>query len=736
MAATASRAPARVNPLLCHPRELRYCLRGDWRFRLDPEEAGLAGEWFRRPEGIAEPIAVPGCWQGQGFGHGGEDEVWDFRLRARVFRATYRGTGWYARTFRVPDAWQGRRVWLNFGGAHPSAEAWLNGEPLGGNDLPFVPFRFEVTNLLRHGADNDLVVRVHEHNRLYGLAYSWQGNWSGLYRDVELTATGAAALSEVRLLPDVPAQRLRVRAWAPEARSGCTLRVSMVPAAGVGASVTAEIPVHEGLGRGEVAVPGPRLWSPDDPQLYRVDVELADGDRTLDALAERTGFVQLTAEGRRFLINGDPYYIRGTGDFISCPETGCPDTDRDRWRRKLRALREYGYNQVRCQSYVYGPEYYDAADEVGLLIQGEMGMLGAWGGQTQEHVYAWPAPTPDHYPTLKQQWDLVVRRDVSHPSAAIYCMSNELGGSTFFPRVAWQCYHDTKAVKPHAMVIWTDGGYNPELPGDFVNTNWPEGQAPPDQPVIEHEFRWWSSLPDARLAGKYTGAIRHYAGEIAREASRRRGQEDLLETYAVNSQRLQLLEAKTKLEQCRRDRGFLAGISHFNAMDANPSPQGVLDDFYERKLVDAETWRQTMGDTVILPGLDFENRVLQEGEAFRCPLYVSDFSHPPFSEPRLRWTLSAKGGEIAIGGLRWAHEPFTTCPVGEVKCVMPRVGKPARVELGAALTDGSRRATNQWSLWVFPETRALPETVARYGTPRHTWLAAWKELPTVDGAGL
>ncbi|MCE5240391.1 hypothetical protein LLH23_18145 [bacterium] len=736
--------PVRVNPVLCHPRELRHSLSGSWRFRLDPDGVGLGDRWFRHPDTIADPIAVPGCWQGQGFGHDGMDEIWDFRLQGRVFRATYQGTGWYARTFRVPGDWQGRRLWLNFGGAHPSAEVWLNGEPLGGNDLPFVPFGFEVTGRTREAADNDLVVRIHEHNRLYGLAYNWQGNWSGLYRDVELTATGAARVHELRLLPDVDRETLHVWATAPEAGTDAVLRLTVAPADGSAAPIAAELPVRDGLAAGDLAVPGPRLWSPDVPQLYRVDAALAEGDETLDALTERTGFVKLAGEGRHFLVNDEPYYIRGTGDFVSCPETGSPDTDRDRWRCKLQALRDYGYNQVRCQSYVYAPEYFDAADEAGLLIQSEMGMLGAWGSNTQWHIYAWPAPTADHYPTLKRQWDLVVRRDVNHPSACIYCMSNELGASTFFPRVAWRCHDDTKAIKPHALVIWTDGGYHADLPGDFINTNWPEGQEPPDKPVIEHEFRWWSSFPDVRLSGKYSGAIRHYAADIARAAARTHGQEDLLEEYAQSSQRLQFLEAKTKMEQLRRDRPFLAGVSHFNAMDANPSPQGVIDEFYERKLIDAATWQQTMGDTVILSDLGFDNRVLPSGGEFRCRLSVSDFSHPPFAEPLLTWALRSDAGEIATGEPRWAHGPFTTCPAGEAIATLPHVQEPCRLELSAALTDGERTVTNAWPLWLFPRLESVPGVV-RYvggravGAPAsswQTWLKLWQELPSVTAENL
>lgn len=735
-AASTMPATARVNPVLRHAREQRLSLDGDWRFRLDPDDRGVNERWFETEAHLIEDIRVPGCWQGQGFGGDGNDRVFDFNFEARVFRATYKGTGWYGRVFRVPPDWAGKRVWLNFGGAHPSAEVWLNGERLGGNDLPFVPFAFEATDAVRRDADNVLAVRVHEHHREFGFAYNWQGNWSGLYRGVELTATGPCRLERCAVLPDVDSRTISVRiaiggVTGPDAR----LVVNAAPVDNSRPACRTEFDPGAG-GEWSLPVPDPILWSPDHPNLYRVDIELWRGAELCDALSERTGFVKLEGVGKAFRINGEPYYLRGSGDFISCPETGCPDTDRERWRRKLRALRDYGYNYVRCQSYVYGPEYYDIADEVGLLVQSEMGMIGGWGGSSSWHVYQWPKPTPDHYPILKRQWDLVVERDACHPSAAIYCMSNEYWRNTDFPRIAWECYRTTKTIKPAAMVIWTDGGYNPELPGDFINQNSdafkPEEMAALDKPLIEHEFKWWSSFPDVRLRAKYTGAIRPYAADIAASAAARRGQAHLLETYAANSQRLQFLEAKLKMEMLRRDRPMLAGVCHFNAMDANPSPQGILDEFYERKLVDAATWLETNGDTVILSSLGIDDRCRAAGSTLTVCFSVSDFAHPPFRSPRLDWRLRVGGRVCAAGGHDVAHTPFTTVPAGEATFILPALSEPAAATLEVELTEagGGRRASNRWSLWIFPET-ALTEGVAVYGEPRWTWLKQWTGLPHV-----
>ena len=715
----------RVNPALRHSHERTLSLDGKWLFRLDPQDEGLDAQWFKDQGMFSDAILVPGCWQGQGYGHDGEDEVWDFRLRARTLRATYRGTGWYGRAFELPKDWRGQRIWLNFGGAHPSAQVWLNGIQLGEHAEPFIPFGFDITDTVSFEQDNLLAVRISEENRWLGLSYSWQGCWSGLYRSVELTATGGCWLERCMIYPDADAERLRLdlRLGGDLDQGPLTVAVAAAPLGAVAvAEATKKVNQREMLL--DLPIRAPRLWSPDEPNLYRVDVQLSSGNKIMDAMTERVGFLKLSTAGKHFLINGQPYYVRESGDFAINPETGSPDTDRDRWRKKLATLRQYGYNYVRCQSYAPTPEYYDAADEVGLLVQGEMGALGAWGGSTIWHVYGWPQPLPEFRKALREQWLHTVMRDVNHPSASIYCMSNELGQSTLFPRTAWDCYRETKRLKPAAFVIWTDGGYHRDLPGDFVNAEADMDKVTP-LPVIQHEFRWWSSYPDIRLKSRYTEAIRPYALEIAESAARRNGMEALLPRIAHNSQRLQHIEARGKLEACRRDNPTLAGICHFNAMDAGPSPQGIVNEFCEAKYVDAATWLQTNGNTTILLDRDFDDRVLLSGETFEAGLSISDFSHPPFDAPRLDWKLCEGEKCLASGSLAWRHEPFCTCGIPEkISLTLPEVSRPLALKLSATMCEGTRSCHNQWSFWLFPKGVGLPEQTAIYGSVTLPWLKA------------
>jgi len=729
-------APVRVNPVLRHPSEQFVSLEGNWHFRLDPRDEGLRRGWFRPAAArlFEDRVRVPGNWQGQGFGDESCDKIWDFQIEARTLRATYKGTGWYVKRFPIREDWQGRRVWLNFGGVHPSADVWLNGCFLGSHSAPFVPFGFDITPFARSDRDNLLVIRVHEKDRLLGLSYSWQGNWSGLYRSAELRATGEAWLGYVAILPAVDGERLRVRVRTGGVGEDRAVTISVAAPNGSPVTETVCRLGDEASCEVEVPVKAPALWSPDGPSLYRVDVVLRSGREVADAVAERVGFLKLSTRGKHFLVNDEPYYLRGSGDFVINPETASPDTDRTRWRRKLATLRAYGYNYVRCQSNVPAPEYFDVADEVGLLVQTEMGMLGGWGGMSPWHTYYWPQPTPVFRKALRWQWDRTVMRDVNHPSASIYCMSNELYGHTEFPRTAWDCYRRTKAIKPHAFVIWTDGGQSKTLPGDFLNA---EASFDKDYelPVIQHEFRWWSSYPDVRLKGKYTGAVRPYAIEIAQAAAARNGMAHLLPLIAENSNRLQYLEARTKMENCRRDNPTLAGICHFNAMDSGLSPQGVVNEFYEHKLVDAATWLRTNGDTVVLMNRNFDDRVLAGGESLEVLLSVSDFSHPPLERPTLEWRLTAGSRTLGKGTIRYEHEPFRTCPAGKIRCKLPSVKRPVSLSLVTVLKESGRSFGNQWSFWLFPERTALPKRLAVYGEAKYTWIKDLKEAEAQERGG-
>ena len=741
--AITKRAPVIVNPLLRHPEDLRLTLSGnDWLFRLDPEDRGLDERWYVQPNSMLELINVPGTWQGQGYG-GSEKEVQkETGSSFRAFKTSYEGTGWYRKRFTVPDGFRGKRLWLNFGGVAPTCEVWLNGIKLGENHEPLVPFGFEVTDCLREG-ENTLTCRVSEEDRTMCLTFWHEGKWSGIYRDVELVATGQNYIDFFSAVPDVDRSKLAIRC-----RVGCpdrtaAVKILLTAPDGAGA-IRAEAVLKEGYAEFDLDVPDLALWSPEQPALYRLDALLCEGDAIMDGQCHRIGFVKFDCGDKQFRINGQPYYMRGCGDFAHVAETVCPSTDRELWRRHLQVLRDYGYLYVRCQSYIPVPEYFDVADEVGVLVQSEAGVLGPICGFSPDHTYnQWPKPTPDYREKYREQWNHLVQRDANHVSANMYCMSNELGGpdSIKYHVLAERCYRETKAIKPTALVIWTDGAHADRdgMPGDFINDEATESLVC-DKPVIQHEFRWWSSYPDIRLIPKYRDLpMRPMAEERAMEAATARGISHVLVQAAENSQALHFLEAKGKMEALRRDFPHLAGVCHFNAADNAASKQGIVNIFYEKKYADAALWQRTNGDTVVLCSLNFDDRCHEAGEKVHVDLFVSDFSHPAFRAPQLKWELCVAGECAAGGELCYEHMPFMTCPAGEIEFNVPEVAAPKSAVLKARLEENGRWVVNEWKLWFFPRRRPLPEGISfEPGEGVKTLITEKFDerlLPFVDGGG-
>jgi hypothetical protein len=184
------------------------------------------------------------------------------------------------------------------------------------------------------------------------------------------------------------------------------------------------------------------------------------------------------------------------------------------------------------------------------------------------------------------------------------------------------------------------------------------------------------------------------------------------------------------MEMCRRDVPFLAGLCHFNAMDMNPLPSGIIDDFYEQKLVDAETWRKTNGDTVVLSSLGFEERIFSPGQILSVELYISDFSHPVFNNPQLSWKIAAPEGNDAElnwhgrkseGHISFTHEPYKTHSAGTIEVTMPDVAAACRLKLSVELYEDNRVIKNDWDLWLFPDDRMELDSISYFGHSSLQW---------------
>lgn len=425
----AAAAPASPLPVL----RQQILLTGPWDFYPDVGEATL-----ENVTGKPGKISVPGAWQTQGYGPPGgsiPSSVVGSDITPSVYlRHNLTARCLYVREIQVPAAWRGKRVFLCVRRVYRYADVTVNATHIGDYEGFSSPFEFDVTEAIRFGQSNRLVMGVDNRARkdrdTVGMA-NYFSNTGGFGGAVYLEARPAFRIEDVFALPKVAESRVVLRISLAN-QGGASpqdlkLEAEVQP---VAASGSAGVPpaargamtlAGEGAGalRGRVPgdlpvdIPNARLWTPDTPNLYSARVKLLQGGRVLDELSIRFGMREITADGRKLFLNGKPLFLAGYGDDSTYPLTGMLPWDKATYLQHLRLMRSLGFNFVRHHSCTPHDEYFEAADEVGMLVQPEAGMA---------YVKFWPKA----HGLFAKEWPNIVTAFRNHPSIWAWCMGNEL----------------------------------------------------------------------------------------------------------------------------------------------------------------------------------------------------------------------------------------------------------------------------------------------------------------------
>jgi hypothetical protein len=355
-------------------------LNGPWRFRFDKEDAGLGQKWFTRDADFPASIMVP--------------FPWGSKLSKVPDQAT---VAWYARTVRTPEAWRGQRVFLIIGACDWETQAWLDGQPVGTHRGGYTPFEFELTPHLKPGQEHRIVLRVDDSPRPFKLeGKQGYGNARGIWQTVYLEARPRTFLETVHFRPDIDTGKLEVSATlSSPASTGAGFKlhfktVDLPDTSKALASGSKEV-------RFEVPIPNARLWSPEDPFLYEVDVSLSSAGAE-DHLSMYFGMRKISIANLPDLgfpyiaLNNKPIYLQITLDQSYHPE-GFYSFPSDAFMRdEILRSRRLGLNANRLHVKVDVPRKLYWADRLGLQRKGQgpqvfagdsrMGRIDLSSGQT------------------------------------------------------------------------------------------------------------------------------------------------------------------------------------------------------------------------------------------------------------------------------------------------------------------------------------------------------------------
>lgn len=390
---------------------------------------------------------------------------------------------WYRRTFTVPPSWSGDRVLLHLDAVDYESVVYVNGKQVGTHKGGFDRITVDVTDALKRGGTQELVVGVSDPTGAGGQPKGKQslapgGIWytpaSGIWQTVWMEPVGKTYIEAVDTIPEVLGQSLRVKVRA----SG---DATAVVTARAGKRVVGKVsgPAGKELA---VPIPDPHLWTPDDPYLYDLTVELRGGDRVESYFGMRSVSIGRVNGKTRVMLNGKPVFQFGPLDQGYWPDGIYTAPTDEALRYDLEQTKALGFNMVRKHMKVESDRWYAYADKLGLLV---------W----QDMPSAVGSPTAADKQQFESEMREMVDEHRSSPSIVMWVPFNESWGQYDVSRIA----DYVKSLDPSRLVDNMSGinccGSQDGGNGDVMDYHIYPGPGTPGQPGF---FR-------ASVLGEYGG---------------------------------------------------------------------------------------------------------------------------------------------------------------------------------------------------------------------------------------
>ncbi|MBS7611110.1 glycoside hydrolase family 2 [Candidatus Bathyarchaeota archaeon] len=373
-----------------------------WDFNFDDDNIGLNEKWFLN--GLPEPvkIRVPYPFQSKlsGIGDGSIHNV-----------------VWYSKTFKLSEDFRQTKVLLKFGAMDYKTTVWLNGKNLGEHVGGFSPFSFDITDHVDH--ENILVLRVEDCHgdqargkqdpRLKPSGCTYM-RVTGIWQPVWIESCGSAWIDRFQIFPDVEHNGFQLYTYVNGQLNNLKLRLRVLLAESELINLTQEVkenPLRISLELQEVC-----LWSPEEPDLYAIELMIEKNDIVLDKVRGYFGLRKIDVANGKITLNNKPIYLKFALDQGFFPDGLYVAPNIDALKRDVEAVKKLGLNGVRKHQKPEDPRYLYWCDKLGVLVWEEM---PDWGMSLE-------------YKNLDNFWgevESVILRDFNHPSIVAWVPFNE-----------------------------------------------------------------------------------------------------------------------------------------------------------------------------------------------------------------------------------------------------------------------------------------------------------------------
>ena len=381
----------------------------------------------------------------------------------------------YQRTFEVPSAWKGKQVLLHFGAVDWKADVWVNDVKVGSHTGGYAPFSFDITPAL-NAKSNKLVVRVWDPtDKSYqprGKQVSkpsgiWYTPVSGIWQTVWLEPVNEKHIANLRILPDVDANVLKVDACVAEGTATDMLEVSVYDGNQLVAS-------GKSINGEQVDVEMPqdvKLWSPDSPFLYTLKVALINKGKVVDKVDSYAAMRKFSSRRDengivRLELNNQPLFQFGPLDQGWWPDGLYTAPTDEALRYDVQKTKDFGFNMIRKHIKVEPARWYMHCDQLGIIVWQDM-PSGDKNPEWQMRKYydgAERLRSPESEANYRKEWKEIMDYLYSYPCIGTWVPFNEAWGQFKTQEIAeW-----TKQYDPSRLVNPASGG-NHYTCGDILD---------------------------------------------------------------------------------------------------------------------------------------------------------------------------------------------------------------------------------------------------------------------------
>ena len=460
---------------------------------------------------------------------------------------------WYRRSFTVPAAWRGRRTLLHFGAVDYESEVFVNGKSAGVHKGGYDPFTMDVSALLNGDGPQELVVRVFDPTNDGGQPRGKQSlhpggimytPTTGIWQTVWLEPVATGGIDDLKIVPDVDAGVVRVTTTGAAADAEVTVTVRD------GDRVVA---TAKGTGPAEVTVPvaNAKLWSPDTPFLYDLQVSVAKAGQPVDTVSGYFGMRKSSIGDvngvKRMMLNNKPLFQFGPLDQGFWPDGIYTQPTEAALKYDIQTTKDLGFNMIRKHIKVEPARWYYWCDHLGLVVWQDMPSANSY---TRRGDKVPPVDKPEYADELTR----IIGALRNVPSIVMWDTFNEGQGQHDTAELVALC----KKLDPTRLVNEASGGRRTGA-GDLDDIH---SYPPPNCPA--------PNKTQALACGEYGGIVLSVPGHMwvpkGHGYTTVTSPADLVDLYA---------EFADQLKAFRDDRGLSAAV-YTQTTDVEDEINGLL----------------------------------------------------------------------------------------------------------------------------------------------------------------